>query len=64
MNESIITFFEKLLNLPRMIPVQNGKLLKMGDQTVAKNAAQRDLTFIPFFFGAHSHFMLMKIAIL
>lgn len=47
-----------------MIPVQNGKLLKMGDQTVAKNAAQRDLTFIPFFFGAHSHFMLMKIAIL
>lgn len=58
MNESIITFFEKLLNLPRMIPVQNGKLLKTGDQTVAKNAAQRALTFIPFFrcsFSFYAH---------
>lgn len=31
MNESIITFFEKLLNLPYMLPVQDGKLLKIGD---------------------------------
>lgn len=31
MNESIITFFEKLLNLPYMLAVQDGKLLKIGD---------------------------------